>query len=61
MKRKPRKKRKPLGKPLPPATDADIAITPEDIERAKIWVRKFANPRLQAMQQAEPEDTEDFE
>ena len=60
-KRKAKPKRKPLGRPLSEATEKDAEITPEDIDRAKMFVDKFGSPRLKAMLEAKLEDTGDFE
>ena len=38
-----KKKRKiPLGKPLPPISDDDVVVTPDDIELARLAWEKFA-------------------
>jgi hypothetical protein len=60
-KRTVKTKRKPLGRPLAKATDKDAEITPEDIERAKMWVSKYGSNRFVAMLEAKPEDEGDFE
>ena len=56
-----RKRRKPLGKPLPKATDEDIEVTAEDIEQAKEWARQNGTPRMIALLEAEAAGNEEFE
>ncbi len=47
---KPKLKRVPLGKPLPPVTDDEIiVITPEDVERARVKAEKHGNAEYNAM------------
>jgi hypothetical protein len=60
-KRKAKPKRKPLGRPLTEVTDQDVEITPEDIERVKMYVEKFGTLRLKGMLAAKVEDEGDFE
>jgi len=55
------KRKKPLGKPLPPFTDAEIEITDEDIEQARLWAEKYGDDTLLAMWDAEPVDEGFFE
>ena len=59
-KRKTVMKRKPIGKPLPVANDSDAEITPQDIEQAKMFVKKYGSPRFVAMLEAKPDDGDDF-
>lgn len=55
-----RKRRVPLGAPLPDSTDQDAEITPEDIERAKINWRKNAPPQYRDLLDAEVDSGEEF-
>ena len=52
-----RKKRVPLGKPLPPLPDDIEIVTQADIDRARIAVSKLGDDIFNAMVNAEPEDT----
>ena len=56
-----RKRRQPLGKPLPEATEETAVITPEDIERAKVSWRKYAPERYKDLLDAEIDTGEEFE
>lgn len=55
------KRRKPLGEPLPEATEQEAEITPEDIERAKQWVAKYGSQTLKGMLEAKVKDEGGFE
>lgn len=55
-----RKRRQPLGKPLPDATEETAVITPADIERARQSWRKNAPERYRDLLDAEIESGEEF-
>ena len=56
-----KKRKKPLGEPLPPATEDDWEITAEDIERAKQAWKKNARPQDADLLDAEIETGDEFE
>lgn len=40
--RRKKKRKIPLGQPLPESTEEEAAVTPEDIERARLAWEKYA-------------------
>ncbi len=56
-----RKRRQPLGAPLPNSTEQDAEITPADIERAKQSWKKNAPPQYRDLLDADVEQGGEFE
>lgn len=56
-----RKRRQPLGEPLPEATEETAVITPDDIERARQSWLKYAPERYKDLLDAEIEKGDEFE
>lgn len=56
-----RKRRQPLGKPLPEATEETAVITPADIERARQSWLKNASPQYRDLLDADIEQGDEFE
>lgn len=59
--RQPRKKRVPLGAPLPDATEETAVITEADIERAKVAWSKYAPPQYRDLLNAEIDSGDEFQ
>lgn len=55
-----RKRRQPLGKPLPEATEETAVITQADIDRAKQAWKKNAPPQYTELLDAEIEQGDEF-